>query len=323
LPHLSTPRLRGPRAWPPLAGIQFQPAEFAKVVAVFIEASYIASCVRAGRPCRLLNRQWFFLGAMAILIEREPDGATASIVAGVPLVMLFFSNMRKREKLWMAGLSALAGCIICWVQPYRLARIFAMFNPWADPQGTGYQVVQSLQAIGSGGLTGMGLGVGVSKYHYLPEAHTDFAFAVVADFAVDGNAVVINQPLALFAAAQSLGLQIFEQLHGLSRDVFRRRQLCQRRPSEKKGKKKRPPCPGGAQKEHKPLPKLLHHPEAGQTRSAAGYKARCRSCGDNAESNLSLILNLPCSGQSSNRRQLQSMPSASRHLRRRAAQASR
>ena len=150
----------------------------------------------------------------------------------------------------------------------------------------------------------------------------DFAFAVVADFAVDGNAVVINQPLALFAAAQSLGLQIFEQLHGLSRDVFRRPQLCQRRPSEKRRQKKSPLLPG-AQKEHKPLPKLLHYPEAGQTRSAAGYKARCRSCGDNAESNLSLILNLPCSGQSSNRRQLQSMPSASRHLRRRAAQASR
>ena len=197
--------INGAQRWLPLAGIQFQPAEFAKVVAVFIEASYIASCVRAGRPCRLLNRQWFFLGAMAILIEREPDGATASIVAGVPLVMLFFSNMRKSEKLWMAGLSALAGCIICWVQPYRLARIVAMFNPWADPQGTGYQVVQSLQAIGSGGLTGMGLGVGVSKYHYLPEAHTDFAFAVWCQETGFLGALVV---FGLFASLVYYGVRI-------------------------------------------------------------------------------------------------------------------
>ena len=100
------------------------------------------------------------------------------IILGIPLFMLFCSNMKKstKMKLLLGGLAG--GAILCVAQPYRLQRVRALLDPWMDAQGAGYQSVQSLQAIGSGGLFGMGMGAGISKYHYLPEAHTDFAFSV-------------------------------------------------------------------------------------------------------------------------------------------------
>lgn len=171
--------INGAQRWLSLGSIQVQPAEFAKVVAVFIEAAYIASRVHMGQPCQLLHGQLPFLLVMAALIEREPDGATALIVLGVPMIMLLFSNLPSKSKGGLLLGGAVLLVMVCIAQPYRLLRVIAMLNPWDDPQGAGYQVVQSLQAIGSGGLFGMGLGEGISKYHYLPEAHTDFAFAVL------------------------------------------------------------------------------------------------------------------------------------------------
>ena len=117
-------------------------------------------------------------GALALLVEMEPDMGTAMMIAGVPLFMLICSNMKKSTKVKLLGSIPVGIALLCELQPYRLQRIKALLDPWADVQNTGYQIVQSLQAIGSGGLFGMGIGMGVSKYHYLPEAHTDFAFSV-------------------------------------------------------------------------------------------------------------------------------------------------
>lgn len=197
--------VNGAQRWLSVAGVQIQPAEFAKVVAVLIEAACIASRVNLGRPSLLLTPQLLLLIAMAFLIEREPDGATALIVMGVPCVMLLTSNMRGKDKLYMMGLVGAVLVLVCAVQPYRLLRILSMLNPWEDPQGAGYQVVQSMQAIGSGGLTGMGPGVGISKYHYLPEAHTDFAFAVLCQEWGFIGAVVV---FFLFAALAYYGIRI-------------------------------------------------------------------------------------------------------------------
>lgn len=200
--------VNGAQRWLSVAGFQIQPAEFAKVVAVLIEAACIASRVNMGRPSLLLTPQLFLLGIMALLIEREPDGATAAIVVGVPCVMMLFSNMKKKDKLCMIGLGGLLLVLICFVQPYRVLRVLAMLDPWADAQGAGYQVVQSMQAIGSGGLTGMGLGVGISKYHYLPEAHTDFAFAVLCQEAGFLGAVFV---FLLFASFAYYGIRIAQK----------------------------------------------------------------------------------------------------------------
>ena len=170
--------VNGARRWIRL-GFTIQPAEFAKMLAIFIEAAYISSRVAIGAKCQLLHAQLGVLFLIAVLVEREPDGATAAIVFGVPMCMLLLSNMPGKIKgMLLAGLGGIAG-IICILQPYRLNRIWTMLDPWQDATGSGYQIVQSLQAIGSGGFWGMGLGMGISKYHYLPEAHTDFAFAIL------------------------------------------------------------------------------------------------------------------------------------------------
>lgn len=92
--------------------------------------------------------------------------------------MAVVAGMSFKYVLGLLGLVALAITILVNLQPYRMARLKVWFDPWADAQGMGYQTVQSLSTIGSGGFWGMGLGEGVSKYEYLPEAHTDFAFAI-------------------------------------------------------------------------------------------------------------------------------------------------
>ena len=117
---------------------------------------------------------------MAALVELEPDMGTACIVFGVPFLMAFLVGIpwKQVKVLFFTGIAGIIGLIV-W-QPYRLQRVLTTYDPWSDAQGVGYQAVQSMSTIGSGGLWGMGLGEGVSKYEYLPEAHTDFAFAIFA-----------------------------------------------------------------------------------------------------------------------------------------------
>ena len=170
--------VNGAQRWLAFGGFQLQPAEFAKPTAIFLEAYYIAWRVKHGMRCNFLHNEMYMIAALFILVEREPDMGTALIILGVPLIMLFCSNLKSLTKFKLIGAGIAGAALLCILQPYRLKRVMALLNPWADAQGAGYQSVQSLQAIGSGGLLGMGMGMGVSKYHYLPEAHTDFAFSV-------------------------------------------------------------------------------------------------------------------------------------------------
>ena len=97
---------------------------------------------------------------------------------GIPLLMLIISGLNNIRILQLVGAAVGGAAFLIYREPYRLKRLLIAYDPWSDAQDVGYQTVQSLSAIGSGELTGMGLGVGVSKYDYLPEAHTDFAFAI-------------------------------------------------------------------------------------------------------------------------------------------------
>ena len=170
--------VNGARRWIDL-GFTFQPAEFCKLVSIMITAAYLSLQVRKERAIEIFTPQLGIVGAMAILTELEPDMGTASIIAGIPIIMLIVAGLEKKKVMYMlAGVLVLAAGLI-WYQPYRLERLKVVFDPWSDAQNVGYQTVQSLSAIGSGELTGMGLGVGVSKYDYLPEAHTGFC---ICDF---------------------------------------------------------------------------------------------------------------------------------------------
>ncbi|MBQ2087846.1 MAG: cell division protein FtsW [Selenomonas sp.] len=169
--------VNGARRW--LFGAQ--PAELAKLVGLMIAASVLSSKIKRGRANSLknvLNPHYLIIAAMFALIELEPDMGTAAIVLGVPLIMSVVAGMSLSYVFALGGGVLALAAVMIFMQPYRLARLKVWYDPWGDAQGMGYQMVQSLSTIGSGGFWGMGLGEGVSKYEYLPEAHTDFAFAI-------------------------------------------------------------------------------------------------------------------------------------------------
>ncbi|MBQ3337507.1 MAG: cell division protein FtsW [Selenomonadaceae bacterium] len=172
------PVVNGARRWLPLVVVQFQPAELAKLVAIMIAAAYISNKIKLQRRLNLLSVQAAIIVLMFVLTELEPDMGTGCIILGIPMLMLVISGLDKRDVLKLAGVGLAGVTALIIKEPYRLERLKITYDPWSDAQNYGYQTVQSLSAIGSGELTGMGLGVGVSKYDYLPEAHTDFAFAI-------------------------------------------------------------------------------------------------------------------------------------------------
>ncbi len=172
------PVVNGAQRWLPLPIGQFQPAELAKLVSIMIVAAYISSKIRLEQELHYKTIQMAIIFAFTVLTELEPDMGTASIILGIPLLMLMISGLSRNKILQLVGGALFLAGVLIYREPYRLDRLKITFDPWSDAQNVGYQTVQSLSAIGSGELTGMGLGVGVSKYDYLPEAHTDFAFAI-------------------------------------------------------------------------------------------------------------------------------------------------
>lgn len=172
------PVVNGARRWLPLGVTQFQPAEFAKLISIMLISAELALRIKLKRPILFFTPPLGFIALMAFLTEKEPDLGTATIILGTPLIMLVVAGLSKEKVLRMVACVAVAVVGLILYQPYRLDRLKVTYDPWSDAQNVGYQTVQSLSAIGSGELTGMGLGVGVSKYDYLPEAHTDFAFAI-------------------------------------------------------------------------------------------------------------------------------------------------
>ena len=199
------PVVNGARRWLPLGVTQFQPAELAKLVSIMIAAAYIAFKVKRGQELHYLTRQTVIIGVLAGLTELEPDMGTASIIFGIPILMLIVAGLKRDRILHLVGLGLVGAIAMIIREPYRLERLKITYDPWSDAQNYGYQTVQSLSAIGSGELTGMGLGVGVSKYDYLPEAHTDFAFAI---FCQENGFLGAIFVFLLFAAFAVYGVRI-------------------------------------------------------------------------------------------------------------------
>ena len=172
------PSVNGARRWLPLGFTQFQPAEFAKLISIVLMSAYLAVQIRYNREVELVTPQMIVILVLFVLTEREPDLGTGTIIVGVPLAMMIVVGLVRWRLMVIVGIILGGAIAAVLLEPYRIERLKIMFDPWSDAQNYGYQIVQSLSAIGSGELTGMGLGVGVSKYDYLPEAHTDFAFAI-------------------------------------------------------------------------------------------------------------------------------------------------
>ena len=163
-------------------GISFQPSEIAKLGVVL---SFAALIDRFGE--KMTTFRWgilpfgCILGVMVVLLRLEPHNSAIVIIAIAAGAMLFLGGVRYRWFLLGAGAMALGAALVLGAGGYELGRITAWRDPFSDPAGSGYQIIQSLYAIGSGGLFGLGLGQGRQKYLYLPEEHNDYIFAIACE----------------------------------------------------------------------------------------------------------------------------------------------
>jgi cell division protein FtsW len=213
-------QVNGSRRWIRLGFMNFQPSELSRVLLLMYMASYIVR-----RQVELKESVQGFLKPMAVLaiaaglLLLEPDFGAATVLLATGMGMLFLAGVKLRHFISLLALAVGAMALIAFASPYRVKRLLGFANPWDDPFGTGFQLVQSLIAIGRGEWYGVGLGASVQKLFYLPEAHTDFVFAVLAEelgligivvmLALFGVVIVRVMQTARLAAAAGMAYQSF------------------------------------------------------------------------------------------------------------------
>lgn len=172
---------KGAQRWVILGPISFQPSEFVKLAVILLGAHYLGQLMEQGRTPHLLRRDtglaFWETAFLSFLVLIQPDMGTAAIIMTLMIILYILAGLPLKEfvGLLVAGAVGVAAAII--QAPYRLNRILFWLHPEQDPQGKGYQAIQSFNAIGSGRFFGEPFGMGTGKFFYLPEAHTDFAFA--------------------------------------------------------------------------------------------------------------------------------------------------
>ncbi len=228
IPHVGR-AVNGAQRWLPLGPINLQPSELMKLFAVLYAADYttrkladMGSFRRGFVPMALVM---VLVGA---LLLREPDFGAFVVIVGIAFGILFLGGINARLFAVLIGVMAIAFVILIWSSPYRRDRIFGFMDPWQDAYGRGYQLSHALIAFGRGEWLGVGLGASIEKLFYLPEAHTDFLLAVIAEelgffgvfavvamfallvqraFAIGRQALVLDR-LYAGLAAQGIGIWI-------------------------------------------------------------------------------------------------------------------
>lgn len=168
----------GARRWVGVGGFVFQPSEVVKVAVVTLMTGYLAPLLRQRQKASLFSWQFISIIVMGGLVYKQPDLGTAAIIVALSLGMLLICGLPRWQYMLLLSTTIPGVYFLTHAASYRAARIKAWLDPWAYQMDDSYQTVQSFLAIGSGGFSGTGFGQGVSKFFYLPEAHTDFAFAV-------------------------------------------------------------------------------------------------------------------------------------------------
>lgn len=204
--------VNGATRWIALGGFNLQTSEFMKLFMIFYMAGYLVR-----RKVEVAYTIWgvlkpvLLVALAAMLLMAQPDFGTTVVLLSTVMGMLFLGG----APLWQFGtlflLVAMGGALLVVISPYRLERVTSFLNPWADPFGAGYQLSQALIAFGRGEWTGVGLGNGIQKQFYLPEAHTDFIMAVIGEeFGLMGTiavillfALVVWRAFAIGAVAES------------------------------------------------------------------------------------------------------------------------
>ena len=175
-------RVNGGRRWLHLAGFSFQISELARLLVLVYIASYATRRQDELRESFAgLVKPLALLALIAALLLGEPDFGAAVVMFATGFGMLFLAGARLRYVTALTLVAVLAFAVLAVTSAYRMRRITGFINPWASPYGAGFQLTQSLIAIGRGKWFGVGLGNSVQKLFYLPEAHTDFLFAVLAE----------------------------------------------------------------------------------------------------------------------------------------------
>jgi cell division protein FtsW len=198
----------GARRWISFGPAQFQPSELAKLALAVWAASYLSR----RRAPRTLKELWRPIGLTTVvfcgLILLEPDLGTAIAIVLMLAAILLVSGTPGRVLGGGLGIAATLGLLAVWFEPYRRARLFSFLNPWQDAQGAGFQTVQAMIGLGSGGIFGVGLGQSVQKANYLPEAHTDMIFAIIGEeLGLVGATFVIAAYCAFAYAGLRIALQ--------------------------------------------------------------------------------------------------------------------
>ena len=198
--------INGSRRWLSIAGMSFQPSEVAKIASVL----YLSATLSHGRSTvmRLITGIVPLLAvpaAMFLLILEQPNLSTAGSIMIVAVLMMLLAGAQWRHLSLMGAAGLCVGAVYAWIEPYRRERLLSFRDPFAQMSDEGYQLSQSLIAIGSGGLFGRGLGQGRQKFSFLPYPESDFIFAIIGeDFGLFGCTAVI----CLFVAFAFAGMRI-------------------------------------------------------------------------------------------------------------------
>ena len=196
----------GGTRWIALGALSFQPSELAKLALVLLSADVFSRKQESllQRPSHMLLPMVPAMGLMAALVLRQPDLGTTLLLGAIGIGMLFLAGSPLRFLVPLGVAGAAIATFAALSAPYRRERVLAFMDPWADPLRTGYHTIQSLIALGSGGWLGVGLGASRQKWMYIPNAHTDFIFAILGE---EMGAVGTVAVLGMFALLAFLGLK--------------------------------------------------------------------------------------------------------------------
>jgi len=199
----------GSRSWFGIGGLGIQPSEFAKIGLIIFTAKYLERNKRNMHDVKKGAFPIFLvIGVFFLLIMLEPDFGTAMVMALTIICLIFISGL-KISFFVSLGIIGLVGIVLLIIAaPYRIARIISFLNPWSDPLGAGYQIIQSLYAIGPGGLLGQGFLKSRQKHFYLPEPQTDFIFSIISEeFGFLGVLIVCGFFFFIFYRMLKIALQ--------------------------------------------------------------------------------------------------------------------
>jgi cell division protein FtsW len=196
----------GSRRWLGLGWMRFQPSELAKFALLLFAADLLTRREHEMGDWRAVLRPVLMVFAtLGALVYIEPDLDSTVVLALIAAAVLIAGGVRLRHLGTIAAVGLGAGAIMAIAEPYRRARVLTFLHPTSDASNAGYQILQSLIAFGEGGVTGVGLGAGSAKYHFLPNAHTDFVFSIIGEELGLIGCIVV---LALFVAFAVFGISI-------------------------------------------------------------------------------------------------------------------